>query len=75
MSVGSIVDRVVPVGTWGVGIGFGESRLKDLVLGVVLGIEAGLSASMVAKAEVLDHGQLATRAALPYNGLQLLHPE
>jgi hypothetical protein len=75
MSVGAIEDWIIPIGAGCIGIGLGQSGLEDLVLGVILRVETRLSASVVAKAVVLDHRQLAVQAALLKVGLQILHLE
>jgi hypothetical protein len=74
--VGAVVDGVVAVGAGGVGLGFGESGFKSLVLCVVLGVETGLTAPVIAQTEVLDQRQLAGKAALfPHAPLQHLDLE
>lgn len=67
MSVGSVVDRVVTVWARCVGVGFGQSGLEDLVLGVIFGVEACFSASMVAETEIFDLRKLARQATLSNN--------
>lgn len=71
VSVCAIVNWVVTIRARRVCVGFGESRFEDLVLGVIFGVEASLSASMVAQTEVFDKRQLARGTALlPDNGLK-----
>jgi hypothetical protein len=57
VSVGSIVDRIAAVGARSVSVCLGQSGLEDLVLGVILGVETGLSASVIAQTEVLNQRQ------------------
>lgn len=67
VSVCSIVNRVVSIRTRSVRASLGQSRLEDLVLGVIFGVEASLSASMVAETEVFDERQLARGATFADN--------
>ena len=59
VSVGSVENRVGSIDTRSIGVSFGQSGLKDLVLWIIFWIEASFSASMVAETEVFDERQLA----------------
>lgn len=67
MGVGSVVDRIVAIWARCVGVGFGQSGFEDLVFGVIFGVEACLSASMVAETEIFDLRKLARQATLSNN--------
>lgn len=67
VGVGSVVDRVVTIWARCVGVGFGQSGFEDLVLGVIFGVEACFSASMIAETEIFDLRKLTRRATLSNN--------
>ncbi len=56
MSIGSIVDGNTSISTGCVGVSFSESWLKDFVFGIIFGVEASLSASVIAETKVFDFG-------------------